>query len=192
MAIVDRLLRRVPKDPFWERFINGPLVDPLNEPSEAYRAAPAGNVFPVRSEIPDPARMAHDLAQFAIFVGASSIGVAATDPAQLRPEGESDGPGALAEALPFALVSVVPAEVDPDRSSGIGGQQARRVSAMVNHSVASYIRELGYQAIVCAVDVPTMAAAAGITRQPKMFVGDGVLTDIPVALGVPTLNGEGA
>jgi hypothetical protein len=188
MTLLDRLLRRTPKDPYWDRFINGALSDPRNEPSEAYRTAPAGNVFPVRSEIPEPARMAQDLAVFASFLGATSTGVAATDAAHLRPLAESDGPGALAEGLPFALVSVVAAEADPDKSPGVGGQQARRISAMVNHSVASYIRELGYQALVCPVDVGAIAPAAGLAQRSKTFIGDAVLTDIPVALGVPVVT----
>ena len=191
MSILSRLLRREPKDPYWDRFINRPLNDPSNEPSLAYRSAPAGNVFPVPSEIPDPSRMAHDLAQFASFVGATTMGVAATDPAYLRPllnaTNESDGFGALAEGLPYALVSVVAAPANPDKSPGLGGQHARRVSAMVNHSVASYIRELGYQAVVCPVDADAIGPAAGLPRRPKTFIGDAVLTDVPVALGVPVV-----
>jgi hypothetical protein len=189
------LLRRSPKDPYWDRFINQPLADPLNDPSEAYRAAPTGNVFPVRAEIPEPSRMAQDLAQFASFLGAIATGVASTDPAHLRPlldrASDGDGPGALAEGLPYALVSVVAAEADPDKSPGVGGQHARRISAMVNHSVASYIRELGYQAIVCPVDVGAITPAAGLAPTSKTYIGDAVLTDIPVALGVPTVPSLG-
>ena len=192
MSIVDRLLRRGPKDPYWDRFINGPLGDPLNDPSHAYRSASTGKVFPVRSEIPEPSRMAHDIAQFASFVGATTMGVAPTKDAHLRPlldpTNDGDGPGALAENLPFALVSVVAAPADPDKSPGVGGQHARRVSAMVSHSVASYIRELGYQAVVCPVDADAIGPAAGLTRRSKTFIGDAVLTDVPVALGVPVVR----
>jgi hypothetical protein len=191
MSIINRLLRRAPKDPYWDRFINGPVVDPRNEPSDAYRTADAGNVFPVRTEIPEPPRMAQDLAEFASFLGAVSTGVAATDPAHLKPVDDSDTPGALAERLPFVLVSAVGAEADPERSPGVGGQQARRISAMLNHSVASYIRELGYQAVVCPVDVGAITRAAGLVPRSKTFIGDAVLTDIPMALGVPVVPSLG-
>ena len=127
----------------------------------------------------------------ASFVGATTMGVAATDPAHLRPllnaTNDSDGLGALAEGLPYALVSVVAAPANPDKSPGVGGQHARRVSAMVNHSVASYIRELGYQAVVCPADADAIGPAAGLPRRSKTFIGDVVLTDVPVALGVPVV-----
>ena len=180
MQFLNKLLRRSPKDPYWDRFINGTPNDPLNETSGAYRTAPAGNVYPVKTEIPEPPRMAHDLAEFAVFMGAASLAVAPTDAAALLPfDGKSDG----TLDLPFTIAIAVPAEADPATSPGIGGQHARRISAMVNHSVASYIRELGYQAIVCPVNVGPTAAASGLARPPKSFVGDAVLTDLPVALG---------
>jgi hypothetical protein len=78
----------------------------------------------------------------------------------------------------------VAAEADPDKAPGVGGQQPRRISALVNHAVASYIRELGYNATVCPIDVGQVEDAAGLRRAPKTFVGDGVLTDLPVAKGV--------
>ena len=184
MTLIDRLLRRAPKDPYWDRFMNGALSDPLNDASEAYRSAHPGKVFPVKTDIPGPDRMAQDLAQFAVFMGASTLAVAATDAGTLRPRpGDDRGAGALAEDLPFTLVIAVPAEADPEVAKGVGGQQPRRISALVNHSVASYIRELGYNAIVCPIDARTVGVAAGLRRPPKTFVGDGVLTDIPVALG---------
>lgn len=185
MTLIDKLLRREPKDPYWHRFMNGPLSDPLNDATEAYRTAHPGKVFPAKSEVPEPARMAHDLAQFAVFMGASGFGAAATDAATLRPrEGETDGAGTLAEDFPFTLVISVPAEADPDRSPGVGGQQPRRISALVNHAVASYIRELGYNAIVCPIDTSMVAASAGLQRPAKSWLGDGVLTDLSVGLGV--------
>jgi hypothetical protein len=179
MQFLNKLLRQSPKDPYWDRFINGKPNDPLNETSEAYRTADAGNVYPVKTEIPEPPRMAHDLAELAVFLGAAALAVAPTNAAALLPfDGKSDGTG----DLPFTLMIAVPADADPEKSPGIGGQHARRVSAMVNHGVASYIRELGYQAIVCPVGAdPT--AAAGLARPLKSFVGDAVLTDLPVSLG---------
>ena len=179
MQFLNKLLRQSPEDPYWDRFINGKPNDPLNETSEAYRTADAGNVYPVKTEIPEPPRMAHDLAELAVFLGATALVVARTNAAALLPfDGKPDGTG----YLPFTLIIAVPAEADPEKSLGIGGQHARRVSAMVNHGVASYIRELGYQAIVCPVGVDSTAAAA-LARSPKSFVGDAVLTDLPVSLG---------
>ena len=136
MAFLDRLLRRGPKDPYWDRFLNGPLNDPLNDASEAYRNAPPGDPFPVKTEVPDAPRMARDLAQFAVFMGASTFAVAETDPDFLRRKDAADGPGAIAEEFTYTLVFTVPADVDPDRAHGMGGQQPRRISALVDHAIA--------------------------------------------------------
>ena len=180
MALIDRLLRRAPKDPYWDRFVNGPLNDPLNDASDSYRNAPPGSVFPVRTAIPEPSRMARDLAQFAVFMGASGLTASGTEAGALRPApGAGAGPGALAEDFPYTIVMPVPAEVDPARSPGVGGQEPRRLSALVNHAVSSYIRELGYGAIVCPIE------ATGYRSKEKTFVGDAVLTDVPLAIGTP-------
>jgi hypothetical protein len=185
MAILDKLLRRAPKDPYWEFFINGEPGDARNETSQAYRTAEAGDVFPVKTEIPEPSRMAHDLAEFAVFMGGATFAVAASDGAVVQP---FDGQSVAVDELPFTLLIAVPAEADPATSPGIGGQHARRVSAMVNHSVASYIRELGFQASVCPVSVDVVATASRLERPAKTYVGDAILTDIPVALGPQTLE----
>ena len=196
MGLLGKLLRRSPKDPYWDRFINAPLADPANEMSFALRSAPPGKVFPVKSEVPEPTRMAQDLAQLADFLGASVLGVAALDPGDLRPSVSADtehgdGPSAVAESYPFVIVCAVPAEYDPSKAQGIGGQHARRESASVSFSIAAYIRELGYQAIVHPVDSARVAAKAGLgDRGTKVFVGDAVLTDLPVALGRPVAPGR--
>ena len=184
MQFLDKLLRRSPRDPYWDRFINGLPSDPRNETSDAYRMAPGGNVYPVKTEIPEPTRMAHDLAELAVFMGAISFAIALTDTALLLPfDGQSEIIEGSSINWPFTITIAVAAEADPLTSFGIGGQHSRRISAMVNHSVASYIRELGYQAMVCPVNVDPTVAAAGLVRTPKSFVGDAVLTDLPVALG---------
>ena len=144
--------------------------------------------------------MARDLAELARFFGASSLGVAATDAAYLRPD-ESDqkqeAPDDLAAVYPFVVICAVHAEYAPDVHEGMGGQFAVHESVSVNFSVSAYIRELGYRATVCPVDSLAVAVAAGLGTPGKdghlvtkehgshVYVGDGVLTDLPLALGKP-------
>jgi hypothetical protein len=156
----------------------------------------------VRSEIPEPPRMAADLHDLATFLGASAIGVVATSEASLTPAstGDGDAPSDLHEhttSHPFLIMCTVPAEYDPTKAPGIGGQHAAQASAKVNFSVAAYIRELGYLAIVHPVDSVKAAVEAGIGSRradgrlttknhgANVYVGDGVLTDLPLALGNP-------
>ena len=141
------------------------MADPKNDITGFIRTSPPGNPFPVRSEIPEPPRMAADLHDLATFLGASAIGVVATSAASLTPADDGDTPLALDEltaSYPFLIMCTVPAEYDPTASPGIGGQHAAQVSAKVNFSVAAYIRELGYLAIVHPVDSVKAAVEAGI------------------------------
>ena len=198
MGILSRLLRRSPKDLYWDRFINGPVNDPNNELATAFRSAPGGVVFPTKSELPEPSRLGSDLAQLTQFLGAASFGVTTTDPSDLRPVDDTTDPAGLAASYPLTLVCTVHAEHDPETALGVGGQQPRRESADVAFSLAAYIRELGYEARVCPVDSAKVAIDAGLGSRradgrfvskehgPHVFVGDAVLTDLPVALGRPT------
>ncbi len=186
MSILTRLFRSRKPDPYWDRFIEGPLDDPDNDLTTSIRGAPTGAVFPVKSEVPEPPRMAKDLGQLAQFLGATLLGVARTDPSDLR--GDDDrSTGEIAERYPYAVVCGVRAEYDPNVAMGIGGQRARHESASVNFSLAAYIRELGYEATVYQVDSGSVSASAGLgPSSAKLFVGDAILTDLPLALGLAT------
>ena len=198
MGIFSRLTRRSPKDPYWEGFINRPVSDPAKTLTRAIRNAPEGRIFPVRSEVPEPTRMARDLAEFARFLGASSMGVAAMDAAYLRPsesDEKQDAPEDLVAAHPLVVMCPVHAEYDPDIHQGMGGQFAIQESVSVNFSLSAYIRELGYRATIRPVDSLAVAVAAGLGTRSEgehlvtkehgshVYVGDGVLTDLPLALG---------
>ncbi len=178
------------RDPYWDGFVNRPLADPANVLTDAIRHAPEGRVFPARSELREPGRLLRDLDQLTRFLGASSMGVARTDAAFLR-AGEGSGPDAppdlaeLAMDYPFAVVCAVYAEHHPAKAKGMAGQYVLHESVSVNFSLASYIRELGYRATVLSVDSAAAAQAAGLESQRRQYVGDAVLTDLPLPTGRP-------
>ena len=187
MGLLRRPLRR-PRDPYWDAFVNRPLADPANAITEAIRRAPEGRIFPVRSELPEPARLLQDLDQLVRFLGGSAIGVATTDAAFLLPDGDADSPpdpAEFAEDHPLTVVVAVHAEHHPDRAKGMAGQHVLHESASVNFSLAAYIRELGYRGTVRPVDSSAAARAAGLAPGRSEYVGDAVLTDLPLPLGRP-------
>lgn len=183
MGLLRWPLRR-PRDPYWDAFVNRPLTDPANAITDAIRRAPEGRIFPVRSELPEPARLLQDLDQLVRFLGGSAIGVAKTDAAFLLPDEDTD-PAGLVEDHPFAVVCAVHAEHHPDRAKGMAGQHVLHESASVNFSLAAYIRELGYRGTVRPVDSAAAARAAGVEPGRSEYVGDVVLTDLPLPLGRP-------
>ncbi len=186
MTILDKLLRRQPKDPLWDRYMNQAPADPNADMALAIRTAPAGNVFPAKSDVPEPSRMASDLFELTAFFGGSAMGVTANEATSLLPPIDgSELPDV--SALPNLVVFAVSAGVDPDKAAGIGGQHVRREAATVVFSIAAYIRELGYEAIVSPID-KAVAATAGVASSRKTFVADdAVLTDLPLAYGAPSL-----
>ncbi len=196
MGILSRLMPwRAPKDPYWEGFISRPVVDPDNELIPAIRGAPEGRIFPIRSDLPEPARLSRDLGELASFLGASSMGIAKLEPAHL-PAGDDDRDELLA-TYTLVVMCTVHAEHDPAIAKGIGGQHPVQESASMNFSLSAYMRELGYHSTVHPVDGVAVAVAAGLGRTDAsgklvtkrhgthVYVGDGVLTDLPLALGVP-------
>lgn len=203
MGILSRLMPwRSPKDPYWEGFVSRAVTDPDNELIPAIKNAPEGRIFPVRSDLPEPGRLASDLAELAAFLGAASMGIAKLDPAHLLADGTADGldEAGRAELLatyPLVVMCTVHAEYDPAVEKGIGGQHPVQESAAINFSLSAYMRELGYHSTVRPVDAVAVAVAAGLgwagaggklgTKKhgTHVYVGDGVLTDLPLALGVP-------
>ncbi len=197
MGILSRLMPwRSPKDPYWEGFISRPVVDPDNELIPAIKNAPEGRIFPVRSDLPEPGRLSRDLAEFATFLGAASMGIAKLERAHLPAEGDDDADKLLA-TYALVVMCTVHAEHDPAIEKGIGGQHAVQESASINFSLSAYMRELGYASTVRPVDAVAVAVAAGlgttgaggklVTKEhgAHVYVGDGVLTDLPLAPGVP-------
>lgn len=187
MGLLRWPLRRS-RDPYWDAFVNRPLADPANAITEAIRRAPEGRIFPVRSELPEPARLLQDLDQLVRFLGGSAIGVAGTDPAFLLAHDDSEepaDPAELAEDHPRTIVCAVHAEHHPGRAKGMAGQYVLHESASVSFSLAAYIRELGYRATVRPVDSAAAARAAGLTPGRNEYVRDAILTDLPLPLGRP-------
>ena len=178
------------RDPYWKGFVNRPLADQANVLTDAIRHASEGRIFPTRSELPEPGRLIRDLDQLIRFLGGSAMGVARTETAFLRPSDDSV-PGAspdsaeLAIAHPFTIVCAVHAEHHPTKTRGMAGQYVLHESASVNFSLAAYIRELGYRATVRPVDSAAAAKAAGLEPQRREYVGDAVLTDLPLLVGRP-------
>ena len=197
MGILSRLMPwRSPKDPYWEGFISRPVVDPDNELIPAIKNAPEGRIFPVRSDLPEPGRLSRDLAEFATFLGAASMGIAKLERAPLPADGDDDADKLLA-TYAFVVMCTVHAEHDPAIEKGIGGQHPVQESASINFSLSAYMRELGYASTVHPVEAVAVAVAAGLGRADTggrlvtkkqgthVYAGDGVLTDLPLALGVP-------
>ena len=183
MGLLRWPLRRS-RDPYWDAFVNRPLADPANAITDAIRRAPEGRIFPVRSELPEPDRLLQDLDQLVRFLGGSAIGVARTDTAFLLPGDDADALPDLAELTedhPFTVVCAVHAE----HQKGMAAQHVLHESASVNFSLAAYIRELGYRGTVRPVDPAAAARAAGVEPGRDEYVGDAVLTDLPLPLGRP-------
>ena len=183
MGLLRWPLRRS-RDPYWDAFVNRPLADPANAITDAIRRAPEGRIFPVRSDLPEPDRLLQDLDQLVRFLGGSAIGVARTDTAFLLPVDDTD-PVDLTEDHPFTVVIAVHAEHHPDSAKGMAAQHVLHESASVNFSLAAYIRELGYRGTVRPVDPAAAARAAGVEPGRSEYVGDAVLTDLPLPLGHP-------
>lgn len=185
MTFFKRVINR--NDPLWDHFISRPPVDSDNEMAPALRSAGTGNVFPSKSTLPSPERLTQDLGELARFLGAHALAAIKTDAS--LPESED---------APFTIVCTVRAQYQPSESPGIGGQHAAREAASVNFSLAAYIRELGYQARVKEAPSDRIAASAGLgSVRPdgkftspglgtKVYVGDVILTDVPLARGVST------
>lgn len=177
-----------PRDPYWNAFVNRPLADQANVITGAIRRAPEGRIFPVRSELPEPDRLLQDLDQLVRFLGGSALGVARTEIAFLLLDDDAEGSvdlAELAEDHPFTVVIAVHAEHHPDRVKGMAGHHVLHESASVNFSIAAYIRELGYRGTVRPVDSTAAAKAADLESGRHEYVGDAVLTDLPLPTGRP-------
>jgi hypothetical protein len=174
-------------DPYWEAFINRPLADIRNSMPEIIRKAPEGNVFPAKSELHTPEVTASHVKELTLYLRAQLVGIA--DLSRQSPE--------LAHGFPYGIVTAVKAEYDPYISPGIGGQAPVQAGQFATFIVASWIRELGYQATikieVSREDRERLAVAAGLGTfngdgrftVPKygtrIYVADIIFTDLPMA-----------
>ena len=156
-------------------------------------SAPAGSVFPQKTEIHDPTAMSGHIKELATFFGADVAGIAAigVDP----PPSDERAPRLAAsgeQAYSAAIICIVSAVDDLGNSNGIGGQFATQKCAVANFNIAAYIRELGYRAITTTENAEQYAAAAGLgefdsggrfsaqTYGRRIGLAGAVLTDLPL------------
>jgi hypothetical protein len=188
---LGRWLARARKDPLWDHFINRPPADPTNNLAPALLGAPEGRIYPVKTDVSDPEAMSRHIKELGRWVGADLVGVAALQPAHLRP---SEQPGS---AYPFAVVCAIATDYDPREANGLGGQLAVQTGAVVNHHLRNYMRELGHRASIGGAEPLVVAVAAGLGRLDRhgrlvtnirsayIHVADPILTDLPLAPDTP-------
>jgi hypothetical protein len=179
------------RDVLWDHFINHAPVDPKNNLTPALQEAPEGRIYPVKTAVADPRTMAQQIKEFGQWVGADLVGIAALQPADLRPDGQSDAP------YPFAVVCAIATDYNPEEAQGFGGQLAVQNGAVVAHHLRNYMRELGYRASIGGADPLAVAVAAGLgtldpngrlvtkLRRAYIHVADPILTDLPLAPDTP-------
>jgi hypothetical protein len=189
--LLGRWRARGTRDPLWHHFIYHAPADPKNDLTPALQGAPEGRIYPVRTEVSDPHTMSGQIKELAQWFGADLVGIAALQPAYLRPDSQSEAP------YPFAIVCVIGSDYDPQEAKGLGGQLAVRDGAVITHHLRNYIRELGYRASIGGADPLAVAVAAGLgtldrkghlvtsLRSTHSHVADAILTDLPLAPDEP-------
>jgi hypothetical protein len=84
-------------DPYWDFFINRPPADLANTVTEMIRSAPAGNVFPTKTELHTPAITASHVKGMAKYFGAEMTGIVKLETFSPRPlQPVADPPSAAA------------------------------------------------------------------------------------------------
>ena len=169
-------------DPYWDFFINRPPADLANTVTEMIRNAPAGNVFPTKSELHTPEITSSHLKGMAEYFGAELVGVAKLDPNENL------------EGFPFAVICAVHADYDPRSAPGIGGQVPVQKGLFITFVLSAWIRELGFRATAAPdPDAEKFAARAGLGAlnedgrlvTPKfganVHVANIIRTDLPLA-----------
>ena len=196
-GILSRLFGRSDKDPLWERFVNRPLSDPGNDLSAAIRSAPEGAVYPVKTELPDPARMTANMKELGVWLGVDVVGITKLQASHVRADDLRDGQGPrpaeeIVQDYPYVIICGVQTEHDPGNTEGMAGRVANLEGNFVSFNLAAYIRELGYRASFGGADPVKVAEAAGLGRAgsdghfraPGMkgfiHLSDPILTELPL------------
>jgi hypothetical protein len=205
--LLGRWFKGKTTDHLWDHFINRAPADPKNNLTAALQGAPEGRIYPVKTEVSDPATMSQHIKELGCWFGADLVGIAALQSAHLPAGGRSDtedsGTAAIerpehsARQYPFAIVCAIATDYDPHEAKGLGGQLAVQNGAVVNHHLRNYIRELGYRASIGGADALAVATAAGLgtvdkdghfvtsRRGSQIHVADAILTDLPLAPDAP-------
>ncbi len=171
-------------DPFWDFFVNSAPADRTNTVIELIRNAPAGNIFPTKTELHSPEITASHVKGMAQYFGAEMIGIA-----KLKSNDAAND-----ENFPFAVLCAVHADYDPRTAQGVGGQMPVQNGLFITFVLSSWIRELGFRAKVVREDnADALAARARIgtlnsngrlvTRElgAGVYVADAIYTDLPLA-----------
>jgi hypothetical protein len=169
-------------DPYWDFFINTSPADLANTVTEMVRNAPAGSVFPTKTELHTPEITSSHLKGMAEYFGAELVGIVKLAPND-NPEGHT-----------FAVLCAVHADYDPRAAPGIGGQVPVQNGLFISFVLSSWIRELGFRATAAPdPDAEKLAAAAGlgilnkegrlVTSQfgANVHVANVIRTDLPLA-----------
>jgi len=170
-------------DPYWDFFIKTPPADLTNTVTELIRNAPAGNVFPTKTDIHTPEIMSQHVKDMARYFGAEWTGIAKLES---HDDQHPDG-------YPFAVLCAVRAEYEPRVSPGIGGQVPVQNGLFITFVLSAWIRELGFRARVESQwEAKTLAAQAGLGRLDaegrlvtpqfgtKVYIADAICTDLPL------------
>ena len=206
--MLGRLFKRRKFDPLWDHFIHSQPSDPKNDLTAAIASAPAGRIYPVKTEDSDPAATSKTIMELARWLGADVVGIVsrefaagqARDDAEKQSyeaepsvDGESDHPESSSQNFRAGLVCGFFTDYDPSEAKGLGGQQAVQKGAVLTHYMASYIRELGFRAAIGGVSPILIAEAAGLGRTDTegrfvtrskgrmLHLAEAVLTDLPLA-----------
>ncbi len=171
-------------DPYWDFFINTPPKDLDNRVTEMIRKAPAGNVFPTKTDLHTPEITSSHMKELARYLGADLVGIA----------GLASNNNAEPAGYPFAVVCAVRADYDPRKALGIGGHVPVQNGLFVTFVLSAWIRELGFGAIASEdPNAEKLAATAGLGRlnfegrlvTPKygshVHVANVIRTDLPLA-----------
>jgi hypothetical protein len=169
-------------DPYWDFFISTPPADLANTVTEMVRNAPAGSVFPTKTELHTPEITSSHVKGMAEYFGAELVGIVKLAPND-NPEGHT-----------FAVLCVVHADYDPSAAPGIGGQVPVQNGLFISFVLSSWIRELGFRATAAPdPDAEKLAAAAGLGKLNKegrlvtpqfganVHVANVIRTDLPLA-----------
>jgi len=168
-------------DPYWDFFINTPPADLANTVTEMIRNAPAGSVFPTKTELHTPEITSSHVKGMAEYFGAELVGIVKLAPND-NPEGHS-----------FAVICAVHADYEPRAAPGMGGQVPVQNGLFISFVLSSWIRELGFRATAAPdPDAEKLAAAAGLGKLNKegrlvtpqfganVHVANVIRTDLPL------------
>jgi hypothetical protein len=171
-------------DPYWDFFINTPPADLANTVTEMIRNAPAGNIFPTKTELHTPEITSSHVKGMAEYFGAELVGIA-----QLNTDDNGGG-----EFYPFAVICAVHADYDPLKSPGIGGQVPVQNGLFISFVLSAWIRELGFRAAAApdpkAEQLAARARLGTLNNEGRLvterfgtyvYVANVIRTDLPLA-----------